>query len=79
VAFSEFTGKIAVQNGAFTLADCKLQSPTGNYLVKGTALYDRTLNLRLERAGGRLYVISGTLDKPQVTSIPTPAAEASLR
>ncbi len=79
ITFSDFTGKIALQNGAFTLADCKLQSPAGNYLLKGTALYDRTLNLRLERAGGRSYVISGTLDKPQVTSIATSAAEASLR
>ena len=79
VAFSDFTGKIALQNGAFTLADCKLQSPGGNYLVKGIALYDRTLNLRMERAGGHLFVISGTLDKPQVTSVQAPAAEAALR
>jgi uncharacterized protein involved in outer membrane biogenesis len=77
LTFSEFTGKLALLNATFTLTECKLQSPGGDFLVKGTASYDRTLDLRLERAGGRSYAISGTLDKPRV--VQTPAAEASPR
>lgn len=79
LAFSNFIGKVALANGAFTLADCKLQSGGANYTVKGTASYDRSLALRLERAGGRSYVISGPLDKPRVETSTAPAAEAALR
>ena len=79
LAFSNFTGKVALANGTFTLADCKLQSGGANYAVKGTALYDRSVALRLERAGGRSYVISGPLDKPSVETLTVPSAEAALR
>ena len=79
VVFSKFTGKIALQDGTFTLADCKMQSNTSMYAVKGTASYDRSLSVKLERSGGQSYVISGTLDKPSVQTLNAPAAEASLR
>lgn len=79
VVFSKFAGKIALQDGIFTLADCKMQSNASVYAVKGTASYDRSLAVKLERSGGQSYVISGTLDKPSVQTITTPAAEASLR
>ncbi len=79
IAFSKFSGKVALQDGTFTLADCKLQSNGGSYIVKGTASSDRNLALKLERSGGQSYVISGTLDKPHVETVTTPAAEASLR
>ena len=77
--FPSFTGKVALANGTFTLTDCKLQSGGANYAVKGTAFYDRSLALRLERAGGRSYAISGSLDKPHVETLTAPAAEAALR
>ena len=79
LAFSNFMGKVALANGAFTLADCKLQSGGVSYTVNGTASYDRSLALRLERAGGRSYVISGPLDKPRVQTLMVPSAEAALR
>jgi hypothetical protein len=79
LAFSNFIGKVALENGMFTLADCKLQSGGANYTVKGAASYDRSLALRLERAGGRSYVISGPLDKPRVQTLAAPSAEAALR
>ena len=79
VVFSKFAGKIALQDGTFTLADCKMQSNANVYAVKGTASYDRSLSLKFERSGGQSYVISGTLDKPSVQTVNTPAAEASLR
>ena len=79
LAFSNFVGKVALANGTFTLVDCKLQLGGANYAVKGTASYDRNLDFRLERAGGRSYVISGPLDKPRVETLTAPSAEAALR
>ena len=79
LAFSKFVGKASLANGTFTLLDCKLQSGGGNYTVNGTASYDRSLAVRLERAGGRSYLISGSLDEPRVETVTTPSAEASLR
>jgi AsmA family/AsmA-like C-terminal region len=79
LAFSNFRGKVGLAHGMFTLADCKLQSGGANYTVKGTASYNRSLALRLERAGGHSYVISGPLDKPRIQTLPTPSAQAALR
>jgi hypothetical protein len=79
VAFSKFSGKVSLQNATFTLADCKMRSTEGTYIVKGTASYDRTLALQMDRPSGESYVISGTLDEPQVQTVTKPAAEASLR
>ncbi len=61
------------------MTNCKLQSSGILYAVKGTASYDRSLDLRLQHSGGHSYVISGTLDKPHVQVVTAPAAEASLR
>ena len=77
LAFSNFVGKVALANGTFTLIDCKLQSGGANYTVKGTASYDRSLAVRLERAGGRSYVISGPLDKPRVETVTAPSSGGS--
>jgi len=79
VAFSKFSGKVALQDGTFTMSDCKMQSNGANYSVKGTASYGRNLAVQLERSGGQSYVISGTLDKPHVETVTNPAAEAALR
>ena len=79
LAFSNFAGKVALENGTFTLVDCRLQSGGANYVVKGTASYDRSLASRLERAGGRSYVISGSLDKPHVETTTAPSTEAALQ
>ena len=79
MTFSNFAGKATLQNGIFSLTDCKLQSSGIRYAVKGTAGYDRSLDLRLQRSGGPSYVISGTLDRPHVQTVTSPAAEAALR
>jgi len=79
MAFSKFTGKVSLQDGTFTFSNGKMQSGSASYAVKGTASYDRSLAMKLERASGSTYVISGTLDKPEVQAVTTPAAEASLR
>jgi len=80
LSFSDFTGIVSLESGTLSLADCKLQSVGGNYSVKGTASFERNLDLRFERTGGRTYAISGPLEKPRVEAIPPPpSAEAALR
>jgi uncharacterized protein YhdP len=79
MAFSSFTGKLTLQHGIFRLQDSRLQSGPAVYAVKGTASYDRNLDLRLERSGGRSYAISGPLDSPKVEPVATAATEALLR
>ncbi|MGB8889349.1 MAG: AsmA family protein [Candidatus Korobacteraceae bacterium] len=79
MTFSTFGGKVTLQNGTFNLTNCKLQSNGILYAVKGTASYDRSLDLRLQHSGGRSYVISGTLDQPRVQTVSSPQAEAALR
>jgi hypothetical protein len=78
-SFAKMTGKLTLEGGAFALDDCKMQSAAATYLVKGTAAYDRTLSLKLERSGGTSYDVSGTLDKPTVKPIAATSAEAALR
>jgi hypothetical protein len=79
MTFATFVGKVALQSGSFSLTDCKLQSSGILYAVRGTASYDRNLDLRMQHSGGRSYVISGTLDQPHVQTVTNPAAEAALR
>jgi hypothetical protein len=79
LTFSSFSGDVTLQKGKLSLADCKLLSGNAIYAVKGSATYDRSLDLRLERAGGHSYVISGTLDQPHVETVPQPSTEAQLR
>jgi hypothetical protein len=79
MAFSGFAGKVALQDGTFTFSDGQIQSGGNKYAVAGTAASDGSIKVKLERAGGKSYVISGTLDKPTVESVAAPAAEAALR
>lgn len=79
MAFANFAGKVALQDGTFTVTDGKMQSDGTKYAVAGTAGPDGNLNMKLIRAGGTSYSVSGTLDKPTVQSVTAPAAEAALR
>ena len=79
MAFTNFAGKLALQDGTFTLSDSKIQSGATKYLVAGTATTSGNLNVKLEHSGGKSYVISGTLDKPTVQSVTASTTEAALR
>jgi len=79
VAFSRFGGKLSLQDETFTLTDGRMQAARATYNVKGTAAYDRSLKIEMERADGTSYVVSGTLDQPTVKPLTTTSAEASLR
>ena len=78
MTFASFDGTVVLQNGKFNFADCNLQSGMGTFAVKGTASYLRSIDLRLERPGGRSYAITGSLDQPHVESLASPT-EARLR
>jgi hypothetical protein len=79
VAFSQFSGQVTLRQATFALTECKLQTGSGSFAVKGTASFDRILDVHLERSSGPSYVISGPLDKPRIVTVTTPAAEAALR
>jgi uncharacterized protein involved in outer membrane biogenesis len=79
MAFSNLAGKLSLQNGIFNLEDCKLQTGGNIYAVTGSASYDRSLDFHLQRADGRSYAISGTLEKPRVETLPATATRAALR
>ncbi len=79
MAFSNFAGKVALQDGTFTVTDGKMQSNATKYAVTGTAGPDGNLNMKLMHTGGASYAISGTLDKPTIQQVTTPASEAALR
>ncbi len=79
LAFSNFSGTVSLRKGTFSLADCKLQAGSAAYVVKGTASYNRDLDVRLERTDGPSYAISGPLDQPRVQPLPASSTEAQLR
>lgn len=79
LSFSKFSGSVSLQKGTLSLSDCRLLAGNVAYAVKGTASYDRRLDLRMERTGGPSYSISGPLEKPRVEPLPASSAEARLR
>jgi hypothetical protein len=79
VAFTTFTGKVALLEGTFTVSDGKMQAAGAKYTVAGTAGSDGALKVKFDHPSGKSYVVSGTLDKPTVQSVTTSATEATLR
>jgi AsmA protein len=79
VVFASFGAKVSLQDGIFTVTDGKMQSSGTKYAVAGTAGTDGNLHMKLLRAGGTSYAISGTLQQPTAQPVATPAAEAVLR
>ena len=78
LSFSTLAGQVAIRNGALDCEDCKLQSGSELYQVRGTANFARNLDLQLRRPDEPSYAITGPLDKPRVEAVPTPASEAKL-
>jgi len=78
-AFSGFSGDVAIRGSQLSCETCKLQAAKASYSVSGRAGFDRSLDLRLEQAGGTTFVISGTLEKPQVEPSPTATAKVEPR
>ncbi|HZD31542.1 MAG TPA: AsmA-like C-terminal region-containing protein, partial [Candidatus Angelobacter sp.] len=74
--FTSFAGDLALRNGMLTCQQCSLKSLHTTYTVSGSARFDRSLDLKLERSGGPSYSVSGPLDKPIVESAEPPRLEA---
>ncbi|HJS98560.1 MAG TPA: hypothetical protein VJ756_05665, partial [Terriglobales bacterium] len=73
-----FTGRLALENGEFTLSTGKLLASDGIYEVSGTALLDSKLNIKLVRDSSHSFDINGTLGAPRVTAVSHPQTEAAL-
>jgi hypothetical protein len=73
-----FTGRLALENGEFTLSTGKLQAWDGIYQVSGTALLDSKLNIKLVRDSSHSFDVTGTLGAPRVTAVSHPQTEAAL-
>ena len=79
LSFTSFKGEVALRNTTVSCQGCILRMPGLDYNVTGTVRLDRSLDLRLERAGSPEYAISGPLDKPTVKNIGSPPVEATRR
>ena len=71
---SRFSGQARLRAGKIEMKDAKLDSPSGKFLLSGTASLKRELDLKLARTtssggmGG--YTITGTLAEPQIVPLP---------
>jgi hypothetical protein len=79
-----FRGRAHLQSGKIEIKEARLESPSGTYLMSGTASFSRELDLTLagnRRLGtpsaGRGYAITGTLAEPVVA--PNPETQAKLK
>lgn len=75
----KLAAKMALRNGAFTIANGKLETPEGIYAVSGTATMARNIDLKLTRDSGPGYSITGTLAEPRVLRSSPPATRAALK
>jgi hypothetical protein len=74
-----FAAHLFLQAGKFEIQEGKLETPTGVYLVSGTASLTRMLNLKLTCEGAPGFSITGTLTEPQVSPILSPETQAALK
>jgi hypothetical protein len=70
--WTKLDGQLRLRAGGFEIEEAKVDSPEGRYTLKGTASFERKLDLKLSRAasaGETVYTISGTLADPQTTPV----------
>jgi hypothetical protein len=72
-----FQGELTLADGQFTFGPSKMETPGGIYVVSGTASLDRELGLRLRRGKTEAYDVTGTVEKPRVTSTVLPTTQAA--
>jgi hypothetical protein len=70
---------LSLHDGKFEIQEGRLETLAVNYQVSGTASLTRVLNLKLTREGVPGFNITGTLNEPQVSPIPTPETRAALK
>jgi hypothetical protein len=79
LAFSDFEGNLTLQKKSLLCQDCQLKTTGATYAVSGSSAFDRSLDLKLERATGPSYAVSGPLESPRVEPISASPAQANLR
>jgi hypothetical protein len=75
----DFSGRLLLHGGNFSLDDAKLTTSSGVYSVSGTASLDGNLNFKMVSEGKPGFTVTGTLLKTRVSPIPAPATQAALR
>jgi hypothetical protein len=76
---SAFSGRLAFQDGNFSLDNSELITDSGVFNISGTATLAGALNLKMSRENSTGYNISGTLDQTRVSPIPSPPTQAALK
>jgi hypothetical protein len=76
---SEFSGRLALHDGNFSLDNTELVTDSGVFNISGTATLAGDLNLKMSRENSTGYNISGTLDQTRVSPIPSPPTQAALK
>jgi hypothetical protein len=82
---TRWQGSARWRGGQIELEKDKLFAADGTYEVGGTASFGRALNLKLIRspdaksAGSQIYGVTGTVEEPRITLIPTPDTQAQLK
>jgi hypothetical protein len=79
LTFSSLSGVLNAADRKLTLNDCMMNSAGAAFEVSGTAAYDRTLDVRMNRTDGTSYAISGPLEKPIVQALPSPVTQAQTQ
>ncbi len=74
-----FSGQLSVRDSRLTIPEARLESPAGEFTVRGSASFSRQLDLRVGRGASRAFAVTGTLAQPQVAASPLPQTEAALR
>lgn len=70
-----FSGTAQWHDGRLEFKPSRMETPDGIYVISGTA--GQQLNLKLQTRDAHAYTISGTLEKPHVTSLPTSETQVS--
>ena len=79
LAIQRFGGALQLKNGSLTVSEGKLQNRAGIYQISGTASLTRDLKMTMTRDSGSAFSVTGTLARPKIVPVETPARQASLR
>jgi uncharacterized protein involved in outer membrane biogenesis len=77
-------GRAHLQEGKIEIKEARLDSPSGNFQVSGTASLTRELDLKFASkpdatGSAKTYAVGGTVAEPRVTQISTPETQAQLK
>jgi hypothetical protein len=74
-----FVGQLALQDSTFEIREGKLETPSGIYQVSGTTSFGQKLQVKLGRAGGPGFSVTGTLSAPRVLPASAGETRAALK